>query len=72
MPRKEKRFTVVRSQGFVNAVAEMQSVAQQNAGLVESMSQASDQLRAQGAQLMTAVDLFQLGGDELALSPSRG
>ena len=54
------------------AVAEMQSVARQNAALVESMSQASDQLRAQGAQLMTAVDLFQLSGDELELSAQRG
>jgi methyl-accepting chemotaxis protein len=53
------------------AVTQMQSVARQNAALVESMSQASDTLRAQGAQLMSAVDLFQLGQDELALSPSR-
>ena len=52
------------------AVTEMQSVARQNAALVESMSQASDQLRAQGAQLMSAVDLFQLG-DDLASSASR-
>jgi methyl-accepting chemotaxis protein len=53
------------------AVTEMQSVARQNAALVESMSQASDTLRAQGAQLMSAVDLFQLGQNELAPSPSR-
>ena len=53
------------------AVTEMQSVARQNAALVESMSRASDMLRAQGAQLMSAVDLFQLGQDELAISPSR-
>ncbi len=53
------------------AVTEMQSVARQNAALVESMSRASDTLRAQGAQLMSAVDLFQLGQDELAISPSR-
>jgi methyl-accepting chemotaxis protein len=50
------------------AVAEMESVARQNAALVESMSQASDQLRAQGAQLMSAVELFHIGRDELALS----
>jgi methyl-accepting chemotaxis protein len=53
------------------AVAEMQTVARQNVALVESMSKASDQLRAQGAQLMSAVDLFQLGEDELAISASR-
>jgi methyl-accepting chemotaxis protein len=53
------------------AVTQMQSVARQNAALVESMSQASDTLRAQGAQLMSAVDLFQLGQNELAPSPSR-
>jgi methyl-accepting chemotaxis protein len=69
------RATQQQSEGITQvnrAVAEMQSVARQNAALVESMSQASDQLRAQGAQLMTAVDLFQLSGDELALSASRG
>ena len=42
------------------AVAQMETVAQQNAALVESMSEASDELRDQGTQLMSAVDLFQL------------
>ena len=42
------------------AVAQMETVAQQNAELVESMSRASDQLRSQGMQLTSAVDLFQL------------
>ena len=42
------------------AVAQMETVAQQNAALVESMSEASDELRNQGMQLMGAVDLFQL------------
>jgi methyl-accepting chemotaxis protein len=53
------------------AVTQMQSVARQNAALVESMSRASDQLRAQGAQLTSAVDLFQLEEGGLALSASR-
>jgi methyl-accepting chemotaxis protein len=42
------------------AVAQMETVAQQNAALVGSMSQASDQLRSQGMQLMSAVELFEL------------
>jgi methyl-accepting chemotaxis protein len=42
------------------AVAQMETVAQQNAALVGSMSQASDQLRSQGMQLMNAVELFEL------------
>ena len=53
------------------AVTQMQSVARQNAALVESMSRASDTLRAQGAQLMSAVDLFQLEQYESVLNPSR-
>ena len=48
------------------AVAQMETVAQHNAALVDSMSQASDQLRSQGMQLMNAVDLFQLEADAAA------
>lgn len=68
------RATQQQSDGIAQvnrAVAEMETVTQQNAALVDSMSDASDQLRTQGAQLMSAVDLFQLGHDELAFGASR-
>ena len=63
------RVTQQQSDGIdqvSRAVSEMEKVAKQNHALVESMSQASDQLRSQGMQLMTAVDLFQLEADAAA------
>jgi hypothetical protein len=45
------------------AVAQMEEVTQQNAALVESMSESSDRLREQGEQLMDAVALFGVSGE---------
>ena len=42
----------------------MEEVTQQNAALVESMSDSSDRLRAQGEQLMNVVALFGVVGEE--------
>ena len=53
------------------AVEANETVAQQNVALVESMSQGfRSAARHKGTQLMSAVDLFQLG-DEVAAAGSR-
>ena len=52
------------------AVTQMDQATQQNAALVEEMAAAASSLRSQATELVQAVSVFKLGGDDKAAGPA--